>query len=335
MIEFKCPKCQRRLKATDEASGKRARCPACRCEVTVPRPACSVDEVGRALWGDRPTLDDLSAAVRERSAEQRHGLDCDNSRGTGRHGARTEQSPPGEEPVKRPPSATLPSAHPPERLRHRRPAFFWMRSGLGLFLLLAFFLPWLEVSCNNNIIMHPSAFNLITGIPDAKTKGLKDFFEKALKEPDSPFYRPSDSEESAPSYWNLGRGSNGKTAESIDRKDIENLAELIKLLISRIALTCYGVILMPALVLLCALLLYGQCRVGPPCDPTWDSTVQGAVTVMALVGLVLVLIFALLGKPGSIPPAVDVSYDWGFYLTVLSLGGWAGLLLFHRRQTSR
>lgn len=215
---------------------------------------------------------------------------------------------------------TTPTGTSNLKLRYRRPVFAYLRSGLGLCLLPAFLLPWLRISCNNNTIMHPSGFNLVTGIPDSKTKGTMDM----AQEMEFGHHRIHRRPEQHPdfSYWDIGKADDTNSGDATDTT---------RLLLARIALTVYGFLLMPALVALCGALLRGQFDKTSARDPPWDAQAQDIITILTPLATAAVVAYGFLAKPSEIPPMLDMSLDWGFYLSFVLLGT-LSMLLFLERQ---
>lgn len=65
MITFACTECGKRLEVKAEYAGKDVRCPGCGAIVTVPQHSSNSERAGEQIHGDRASLDDLAAAVRQ------------------------------------------------------------------------------------------------------------------------------------------------------------------------------------------------------------------------------------------------------------------------------
>lgn len=225
----------------------------------------------------------------------------------------------------------------PVKLRYRRPVFTFLRSGLGIFLSIAFFMPWLDITCNNNTIMHPSAFNLATGIADSKTKGTmrmtKDMnrsFGPKMSGNRGPSFgnhelAPSTPAKSDLAFWDgPPRTPNATNAE--DKGDTKSIC-------ARISLYLYGFLLFPLIFALCSMHLWGQFSPKHVSDPPWDAKMQNILTLAAPIATILLVLFGILIKPSEMPPIIDVGLDWGFYLSVLALAAISALLILDRRNS--
>jgi len=337
MIHFRCKNCGKALKVDDKHAGKMCKCPSCVEVFIIPvtQSADPFDSSERVppqpTESPRTPLEEPenSLSYGTSSPEPKPETDNDALESLRRAAGSNERS-----------STAQVEPTVLQKLRLRRPAFTYFRSGLGLFLLLAFFLPWVEVTCNNNTIMHPSAFNLVTGIQDSKTKGTMrmadevsgrahemsrmadEMSEMADERSKLSGKRSSGRDESEFSYWKAYRKSDH---EGLQRDNIEPL-------LARLALMIYAFLLMPILVVLCGILLWGQLRQGQRTDPPWDRKVQNAVAVLASVAVLPVIVYALLFKPSEIPPMIDMSLDWGFYLTLAALLSLSILLFLEKRK---
>jgi len=319
MIRFACPNCGAHAKADDKAAGRRATCPRCKSRITIPSHNTTSDDAEREVYGSRPSVDDLAAALRsqreepsgdDKAEKPARKLRADDSE-------RRDEAPQIATKLGRMTGDQSPS-----------PVLALVRSGLGFFLLVAFFLPWMEVSCNNTTVMHPSAFNLVTGIPDAKTRGtmrLGDAFDE--EQPSTGKTGNKDF-----SYWDADVNEKARERDDLEWEDVEKLGELIRRLIARIALTLYGFLAMPAIAVLSGVLLYGHLRRPKMGDPPWEGKIQVVLGALSLAALALVLAYGLLYSPSEIPPPISIRLDWGFYLTVLTLTGLASVVWWIRRQ---
>ena len=78
-IEFHCTKCERLIRAPDDAGGKRGKCPHCKESVYIPTPPDPTDEIGVA-----PLDDDLIKSERKLRQESiRYSAALDHEQGEG------------------------------------------------------------------------------------------------------------------------------------------------------------------------------------------------------------------------------------------------------------
>jgi|WetSurMetagenome_2_1015567.scaffolds.fasta_scaffold15490_2 hypothetical protein len=65
MPAFSCPGCRKEFSLKEEFAGRRIKCPHCGTVSTAPSAARPMtEEIGQALYGDRPALGDLAAALK-------------------------------------------------------------------------------------------------------------------------------------------------------------------------------------------------------------------------------------------------------------------------------
>ncbi|MFB3893309.1 MAG: hypothetical protein ACE15C_14950 [Phycisphaerae bacterium] len=293
MISYKCAKCAEELESPDSLQGQRETCPYCN----------TINLVPSAI-----PHDNLQALQESLTAPEKPA---------------SVPLPAGPQPV------------PAAKLRSRRPAFAYCRSGMGILLGFAFFMPWIKVTCNNNTIMNPSGFNLATGILDPKTRGTMRMTDQLSKFGDD-MSRITDPAYDRPGFGSQGRGLQPKpTPKKSDfsfwdppKKDQPQQGEAdLRSLAARIALCAYSYLVCPVLLVLSCVLLWGQVSSMHLRDPAWDPPIQRIITISAIVGLALILAFALLIMPAEIPPIIDIGFDWGFYLTICAIAGLVALLV--------
>jgi hypothetical protein len=289
MIKFKCAGCGEYLEVPSSMRGEQESCPTCKVRNTVPDAQVT------------PAEDALSTLA----AVSRHAGLQSPSLATGR----------------RTPTAIAVAT------ANRRPGFLAIqlcRCGSGLLLIIAFFLPWLVVSCNQNVLMQPSAVNLLTGIPDAKTNGTLEMIADMQRplggvQPGSGVRNGSRVASPTParpmpefSYWNIaGKRASNEASPTVSANDESPVQRLLAI----VGFYTFAAFLMPVIVVLCGLMLWRRLIRG---DLKF-RLLEAALACTALTAILALVVFAWAMHPSSVPPALDVSMGLGFYLTNLAL----------------
>jgi hypothetical protein len=169
VIPVACP-CGKVIQASDMFAGKRVKCPACGQPVTVP--AAGAPPAPAALPSP---VDDL--------------LGPDPVQRVAAPAPVEEQGDPAFSP--RPSRRTAPSSDEPAPVRIHLHLPFTSMSGLCL--LIAFFLPWMKVSCSNMVIAEPTGLNLAANTEDSAMKALQERTKAGLK--DNPYAKSATGKE--------------------------------------------------------------------------------------------------------------------------------------------
>lgn len=293
MIRFGCVGCGEELEVPDCLAGESETCPRCHATNRVPASIASAADPVSDVADDPLALLAQAAASSTTVAYARRA----------------------------------PIRVPEIKLMVRDPVLAWARSGVGPFLLLAFFLPFIDITCNGNSVSNPSGFNLVTGTLDAKTRGTlgmsKELDSMANNAgPPRRAIRPQPAPRSEFSWWSDDNLSNQQPASSRSAG--------ISGLVARLSLCIYGWVLLPVMGLVCGALLRGQFSKAHARDPAWDAKLHRLLRILYPASLFFLVVFAVAIRPDEIPPPIEFNYDWGLYLTIISLIGGTAVMIVRK-----